>query len=45
MTTLVACVDEKVIIIFDQLETHGRKNVKFLLGLVCEYCTEQLIYW
>ena len=36
MTTLLACVDEKVIIIFDQLETDGRKNIEFLLGLACE---------
>ena len=34
MTTLLACVDEKVIIL-DQLETDGRKNIEFLLGLAC----------
>ena len=33
------------IIIFDQLETDGRKNIEFPLGIVCEYRTEQIIYW
>ena len=37
MTTLLACVDEKLfIIIFDQLETDGRENIEFLWWLVCE---------
>ena len=46
MTTLLGCVDETDIYNnFEQLETDSRENIEFLLGLVCEQRTEQLIYW